>query len=88
MLDGLNKALKEVTRRIDEDTRKSATAASSRISLRGVKHWLEAEINTEMEAMAQAMGGEAPDKGCITHPDGDCVGDDCMHTQPEPPKEE
>lgn len=35
--------------------------------------------------MIEARKDEAPDKNCVTTPDGGCVGENCMHDDPLPP---
>lgn len=43
----------------------------------------EIEVPTYPTGEAQATQA-APDEKCVTVPDGSCVADDCMHTQPAP----
>jgi hypothetical protein len=37
-----------------------------------------------LQRRENVVDNEAPDKNCVTLANGDCVGKDCMHNQPEP----
>jgi len=35
----------------------------------------------ELSKVRVIADSNAPDRGCYTLPDGDCIGEDCMHTR-------